>query len=1211
MKIINYQNYQNINLFKQINQDYIISVLDKNVLEKLKQKFDKKSLDIIQFVYLFLQVLDHKQEEIIYLTLALINFFQSLSESIYDNQNKINFNDLTDKISLKVNIQNEAFQIQTKAYIPLNKFRSNKSQQNNNFQDIDPQIIYEYNYSHNINRLLQGNLLSDSITHKNKQILNAIYAKEIKKVIVLDSLDDKLQLYDLNCQRVQLISLNCHRNDNPNIIIFNMAWSNKQLRIGAVLKNYSISFWDLVDNFKFEKNFFIHGLTQDNQSNIWYLENLDYWITTDYSNQIYAWDILNETTLFTVRFQYIQGNITQIVEMPYLQCIAISSTDKKITFCNLEKQQYLFMIELPTQGAQQMVFSNDFQILITSGYENNISLYNINAEHMEYTLVGKLEGHIQLISCIQVIENTPIIVSSDDQGLIKLWDIRNQKCIQSLKCTSFQSIISKKCANVNLILDIYTEGFLGVIGNRLNLIKFDKGSNNINLNNFVLNNQNKKFFNKQQQQEFQFPLKVESDFQRQEIIVCTMKEIKVYDIHNGRCKFKFKSLMENKDDEYTSFKLIQQSQFFILGNQKGQISLHDLQNKGERVKYLKGHQDEVNILKIDYANKLLISVGYDSQIIIQKIHGSKSDKKRLIQNIKNGKVFFLLLFQYMQKKGVNIIEISVYHNVFFISSINSEKVYIFDYEYGKLAGCFQFEQNQEPTAMSIVNGFQLLLVSTSDNFIYIIYFLKKENQQFEFIQLGNINIVKNLEEYYNNIYFKFQEDSEIVKKAQFYVTTSKGYLLKFNFLNIQQNYDQIKIIPHSNTRVNYNPYRENIEDFQKAQQNLVYEPTLIRTKINFLQNNNSNQFLQIQKNINLRISSCIQAHNDQINSFSFLNGDVNYLITSSLDYYFKIWNKSDLNLVGSHNINHPLPEKWDYKINDQQNQARRIIYALRILDIINIKYLYKFGKLNLVNILEKIISDNNQIDKIQLENDDQKNKQIQRQLSNKQQSNKNKVIIMKDKYSPRDIKYEESKKICQQEYLGMSLKRMEVNKRVAIAQHVWKTKIEQNYKTDKDIVKKQLDFYCKSDERESILNFLNQQYRGNLLNKNPNFNDEYSKQTKSLQQKFTQIDNGQRFIPLSNSKINFQQVCFKKQFDSKSTNKNQNQPSSNNNNNNSKVQIVNIKSEQDEFQNVYIFIFQFHIKKNKGQIIQLIKQVNIFHILKQFQVNKRYIQICL
>lgn len=42
----------------------------------------------------------------------------------------------------------------------------------------------------------------------------------------------------------------------------------------------------------------------------------------------------------------------------------------------------------------------------------------------------------------------------------------------------------------------------------------------------------------------------------------------------------------------------------------------------------------------------------------------------------------------MQKKGVNIIEISVYHNVFFISSINSEKVYIFDYEYGKLAGCF-------------------------------------------------------------------------------------------------------------------------------------------------------------------------------------------------------------------------------------------------------------------------------------------------------------------------------------------------------------------------------------------------------------------------------------------------------------------------------------------------------------------------------------------
>lgn len=42
---------------------------------------------------------------------------------------------------------------------------------------------------------------------------------------------------------------------------------------------------------------------------------------------------------------------------------------------------------------------------------------------------GKLRGHTSMISSIQAIETTPMVVSADDLGVVRLWDIRYQSCI--------------------------------------------------------------------------------------------------------------------------------------------------------------------------------------------------------------------------------------------------------------------------------------------------------------------------------------------------------------------------------------------------------------------------------------------------------------------------------------------------------------------------------------------------------------------------------------------------------------------------------------------------------------------------------------------------------------------------------------------------------------------------------------------------------------
>lgn len=69
-------------------------------------------------------------------------------------------------------------------------------------------------------------------------------------------------------------------------------------------------------------------------------------------------------------------------------------------------------------------FFKTYQVLITAGYENTIRLYGIDPDFYDAIEKGKLVGHQSMITAIQVIEKTPMLISSDDIGTIKVWDVR-------------------------------------------------------------------------------------------------------------------------------------------------------------------------------------------------------------------------------------------------------------------------------------------------------------------------------------------------------------------------------------------------------------------------------------------------------------------------------------------------------------------------------------------------------------------------------------------------------------------------------------------------------------------------------------------------------------------------------------------------------------------------------------------------------------------
>ena len=57
------------------------------------------------------------------------------------------------------------------------------------------------------------------------------------------------------------------------------------------MKNFTLSFWDASDNFKFEKVINTSLVAPDYQMNIWYIEFLDSWATTDKTGALHVWDI--------------------------------------------------------------------------------------------------------------------------------------------------------------------------------------------------------------------------------------------------------------------------------------------------------------------------------------------------------------------------------------------------------------------------------------------------------------------------------------------------------------------------------------------------------------------------------------------------------------------------------------------------------------------------------------------------------------------------------------------------------------------------------------------------------------------------------------------------------------------------------------------------------------------------------------------------------
>lgn len=72
-------------MITKYDRGYIIDMLDGEKMKKLEEKFedfDVKGVDIIDFVKIFLSVIEHTENETLFLIVGLIDIFKEISENI-------------------------------------------------------------------------------------------------------------------------------------------------------------------------------------------------------------------------------------------------------------------------------------------------------------------------------------------------------------------------------------------------------------------------------------------------------------------------------------------------------------------------------------------------------------------------------------------------------------------------------------------------------------------------------------------------------------------------------------------------------------------------------------------------------------------------------------------------------------------------------------------------------------------------------------------------------------------------------------------------------------------------------------------------------------------------------------------------------------------------------------------------------------------------
>lgn len=884
-------------------------------------------------------------------------------------------------------------------------------------------------------------------------------------------------------------------------------------------------------------------VTPEYQNNIWYIEFLDSWATTDKTGLLHIWDIQKNSVSNTISLgSSTQGDVSNnykkegkkqsggkkmgssslakklhigarieqnnyiidIAELSYLRLLVTASTDKQLRIWDMEnsaKPKVLFCLNMVKGGVHQIVYFASYQVLLVAGYENSVPVFSITPIYNDLSVVGRLIGHLSIVTAIECMEGTPLVLTADDSGSIKTWDIRTLQCYQTIELSQ-RTVINQLICMENI-------GKLGFIGCRVNFLEFDQQEIR-NGDNTTVN---------------VIPIGCDINLSEKELVVCTRNDLRFYDLQNGRLKRILTHLISKEEtDLLTGFKLIQMNRNILITDHKGNMKIFSYRS-GELILALQAHTSAVSYLFVDKLNKLFLSIGSDSTMMIQreissmsKFNKPKVEREGIEQRLTGLSAQELLKMlnseaKLRQSKGVRerrrrqkqreigsndeegsecdkedvktevlrritglhsklevgIVALSVYHNLVATSSIDN-KLVIYDYEFGKLIAKVTLDEGVDVTGMEFINGYSLLLVATSDKNLYMIDVESKEGTSIYLkcilICDPNLNIPARRENsrlcarlLKSNSKTSFnpydEEEPSFVDKIVIDLNVAdekqdddfeshKSQLLSCSAL----------MALHSGFIISYDLTKFLLDRqlYPHANKKPNYNPYRVTVEDYISQIETSLTKLHIDKNTALNLNSMdafktnhFFAHKQPITSIKVIRIPKTYVVSTSVEQYLKMFTLSG-ELVSTFNLNHPLPLKWNLEFSKDYDSQNKILFSLKVIEAIFKRYynmLYVEGKMfDLKKFLRQFGALNNK----NQETDQESEVFNMTQVKRTERSTTSDIILLQDEYEPKDFASGKMKEYYRDELIGPNLRHMEAKRRIALTHNEWKTDWDQDDK---------------------------------------------------------------------------------------------------------------------------------------------------------------------
>ena len=162
-----------------------------------------------------------------------------------------------------------------------------------------------------------------------------------------------------------------------------------------------------------------------------------------------------------------------MLHLQELEMLATASMNAVIALWDAQTGRRKRILEGHTKGATRLGYSSESRFLMSGGFDFDIIVWNPYVDG--YIL--RLPGHQATICSVVLVPGTPQLVTADVSGVIKIWDVRNFGCVQTLTVNDDEDDGGERDKIARVVVDFQSKKRLLAAGKAIHVYEYSHVEN--------------------------------------------------------------------------------------------------------------------------------------------------------------------------------------------------------------------------------------------------------------------------------------------------------------------------------------------------------------------------------------------------------------------------------------------------------------------------------------------------------------------------------------------------------------------------------------------------------------------------------------------------------------------------------------------------------------------------------------------------------------